>query len=429
MEDVIEALQALEDAALGNDRLDTLGRVDSPELREILNYAMSPDITFGIKQLPEAKPAQVATMARHEWWPVLRDLLDELAERRLTGNAAKSRIGSFLGLCDPTEEKWAARILLQDLRLSIGATAVNNTLGGTVIRKFKLPLAKPFKELKSLKGSWYLQPKLDGGRCVAEIDKNGKVRLTSRSGKEWGSAFRFIKKSVEQLSKDYNLTNVCLDGELVIFKNGRMDFQAIQKMFHVVDDRPPDGDLRYVLFDLARGDEYHNPQQTYQYRYEDLQVSLGSLPLNIDLAAGEYLENPTQEYLDAKAVEFVQRLGCDGAIIRRADKVPSNKKSSDITKVKPFEDGEAVVIGKVEGKGHLEGSLGTMVCRMLVDKKPFGPEFEIGTGEGLTKDLRQELWNDPKLVGSLVNLKFQRLSDDGVPVLPTYRAIRHPDDM
>lgn len=429
MEDVIEALESLENAALGNDRLDTLAQVDSPELRELLNYAMSPDITFGIKILPEPIPAQVATMARHEWWPVLRDLLDELAERRLTGNDAKRRIGSFLGLCDTTEEKWASRIIVQDLRLSIGASAVNKALGAPVVRKFKLPLAKPFKELKSLKGGWYLQPKLDGGRCVAEIDGNGKVRLTSRSGKEWGRAFRFIKASIEQLSKDYNLTNVCLDGELVIFKNGRMDFNAMQKMFHVVDDRPPDGDLRYVLFDLARGNEYHEPEQTYQYRYEDLQVSLGSLPLNIDLITSEFLENPTQEYLNAKAMEFVEKLGCDGAIIRKADKVPKNSKTSDITKIKPFEDGEAVVIGKVEGKGHLVGSLGTMVCRMLVDKKPFGPEFEIGTGEGLTKDLRQELWNDPKLVGSFVNMKYQKLSDDGVPILPMYRAIRHPDDM
>lgn len=432
---LVARLEAIEKAALGSDRDTVLASQEHPDLLDLLNYALSPDITFGLKKVPEALPASIALLDAAGWWPELKSILDELADRKLTGNAAKSRVGSFLGLCTETEAKWAERIIKQDLRLGFGASTVNGIWPGT-IAQFKIPLAQPFKDLKSLKGKWALQPKMDGGRFVARLKKTGgSVRLLSRSGKEWGQAFDPIKKSVEELSKKLNLPyDATLDGEVVIFKNGRMDFNAMQRMFHVDDDRKPDGEMVYVLFDFCTSKEYDNPTLTYGERFKGLQDvvarKIGDLRSNLRVIDNTDVTDPDQQSLDKAANAFVVNLGCDGAIIRRTDVVPRNKKTTDITKVKPFEDGEAVVIGKVEGSGWLEGSLGTMVCRLLDKKgKPTEVEFEIGTGEGLTKGLRQELWNDPHLVGSIVNFKYQRLSEDGVPQLPTYRAIRHPNDL
>lgn len=429
---LIDRLEQLEKAPLGNARLAKIKEMDTPELRELFNYALSGDITFGLKQVPEASPAQVATLKPEQWWPELTEILEDLADRSLTGNDAKARVASFLGLCSPNEAKWAERIIKQDLRLSVGAKDINKMIPGT-IRVFEIPLAKPFKELKSLKGAWYIQPKMDGGRVVARLRKNGgKVQLFSRTGKEW-KGFESIKEELGRLNVKLNFKeDHILDGEVVVFKKGRMDFQAVQKLFHA-EDRTPDGDLFFVAFDLCTMEEYFNPTLFYGMRFEYLQSELSQYQHSnafpsIRIIQSQLVINPEQKMLDEKAVEYVQDLGCDGAIIRRTDTVVRNKKTSDITKVKPFEDGEAVVVGRVEGKGWLEGSLGTMVCQMLIDKTPVGPLFEIGTGEGLTKELRQQLWDDKKLVGSFVNLKYQRLSNDGVPVLPTYRAIRHPDD-
>ena len=50
---IIDTLEALEAAPQGNARLEVLAAGDSPGLREVLNLALSPDITFGIRQLPE----------------------------------------------------------------------------------------------------------------------------------------------------------------------------------------------------------------------------------------------------------------------------------------------------------------------------------------------------------------------------------------
>ena len=431
---LIKILESLEKAALGNERLNRLHELDCPELRKLLTYVLSESITFGVKQLPKPLESQVASMGPEEWWDTLVPILDELAERQLTGGRAQTAIGSFLGLCSPLEQKWTERIIRQDLRLSIGAKDLNKALDEEIIFKFEPPLAKQFKDLKSLKGEWYVQPKMDGGRCIAVVSPKGPIRLKSRTWKEWGNTFDPIRKSLEIWRDEVKLKEtICIDGELVVFRGKRMDFQAIQKLFHADDGRKPDGDLKYIMFSAVPEKEYFHPTLRYDMWLEQLRHRFRmELPKNLQLVdtylpnAGlmNPVNNPDQKFLDDLANKFVERLGCDGAIIRRADAVPRLKKTSDITKIKPFEDAEATVVGKVEGTGWLEGSLGALVCQ-LKD----GTRFEMGTGEGLTKELRQELWDDPKLVGSLVNFKYQRLSDDKVPVLPTYRAIRHPDDV
>ncbi len=54
---VLQALESMEQAAQGNARLDALKMADSSELRKVLTLALSPDITFGVKKLPEPLPA------------------------------------------------------------------------------------------------------------------------------------------------------------------------------------------------------------------------------------------------------------------------------------------------------------------------------------------------------------------------------------
>jgi DNA ligase-1 len=429
---LIEALERIEAAALGNDRLYTMANCGPTYLPDLFRYALSDDITFGLKQVPGPDTSDFTTMDSKDWWNGLVPILDGLAERSLTGATAKRVVSKFLGMCNPLEVKWTSRIIKQDLRLGFGASSVNEVWPGT-ITQFKIPLAKPFKDLKSLNGRWALQPKMDGGRVVARLTKNGgPVKLLSRTGKEW-KGFQEIKDSLIVLNKELNLpVDMTIDGEVIVNRNGRMDFQEIQKLFHAEDGRKPNGDLVYIMFDYCTSDEYDNPTMTYGYRFADLVNTVNKYTpdlKNLGIIASDQLLNPKKEFLDTKAIEFVDRFGCDGAIIRRTDKVPQNKKSSDITKVKPFEDAEAEIIGKVEGKGWLVGSLGTMVCQIVVKGEKVGPKFEIGTGEGLTKELRQELWDDKDLVGKLVNFKYQRLSDDSVPILPTFRGIRHRDDV
>jgi len=130
---LIAALEEIEEASLGGDRLRTLKKHDSAALRGLLLYSLDPSTTFGIKKIPPPSAPGVASMSDADWWPLLvSDILIPLSERTLSGNKAKQAISSFLGLCSPTEVKWTERILKQDLRLGIGAKDVNKVLPGTI---------------------------------------------------------------------------------------------------------------------------------------------------------------------------------------------------------------------------------------------------------------------------------------------------------
>lgn len=163
MTTVITALESMEAAAQGNARLEALQKSDTPELREILTLALSPQITFGVKKLPQPLGDSKETASfddDQEWLKHFRRLTARLSTRELSGNEAQEAIAVHLGICKPEQRKWAERILKQDLRLNVGAKDVNNTLGEGTIFQFAVPLAEDYAKVdpKHYQGRWAVEP-------------------------------------------------------------------------------------------------------------------------------------------------------------------------------------------------------------------------------------------------------------------------------
>lgn len=420
---LIDDLENLEASALGNARLDTLRDVNSPDLRKLMVMVMSPSITFGVKQLPDPIPSQSAILEPEQWWPELLNILEDLAERRLTGNAAKSRIGSFLGLCDKWELKWAQRILKQDLRLNIGAKDVNKVIPKTV-ELFEVALAEDYKDAKEkdLLGKFVLMPKLDGARTVAYLPRNPKkeVVLYSRTGKIWHN-FESIRRALDRWNKverQYRPDDIWLDGEVVCRVDGKINFQALQENLHRQESNES-GLLEYVVFDQLIG-KWEQPKTNFHDRLELATGFIKNQLRNVDVVEQEAVQNPTMAQLQEASARFVQA-GYEGAMLRRADSPGKLKRSKNLLKIKSFKDAEATIVGVVEGNGKLEGMLGTLECRTAA-----GVEFEIGTGFNDAE--RTKLWK-MKLVGKHVNYKYFELTNDGVPRFPVFRGLRHVDDI
>ena len=67
-----------------------------------------------------------------------------------------------------------------------------------------------------------------------------------------------------------------------------------------------------------------------------------------------------------------------------------------------------------------KNTLGAFVCLW---KKTI--QFEIGTGIGLTADLRKEIWdNREKYLGSLVTFSYQGVGPNGKPRFPSFKGFR-----
>lgn len=429
---IIEALESIEAAPLGNARLEALAKADSPDLRKVLVQALSPQITFGLKKLPEPAASDNDKFDDRSWENALTGLLSRLASRELSGNDAKESVADFLGVCTPEQRKWTERIIKQDLRINIGAKDVNNTLGEGTVFQFAVPLAEDFAKVdpKHYKGRWVVEPKLDGARCVAYLPANrGRVTLYSRSGKEYIN-FESVRAKLQEINDARNPTlALVLDGEVVSYVNDRIDFQALQHTLFRKDG-VESGKLRYLVFDGSTQADWEKPTKTYEERYkftkafvdDQLQTVAGAV-LKLGLVEMFVTTDPDRERMLKHSREYVQR-GFEGAMFRRADEPVAMKRSRSLMKVKSFVDAEFEVHGAVEGTGKYQGMLGALQCRTLDTKK----EFEIGSGFDDVQ--RREIWRQHKSekLPRLCTGKYQELTDDGIPRFPIFKGFRAEED-
>src|SRR5262249_8320231 len=92
-------------------------------------------------------------------------------------------------------------------------------------------LAKRVSELPTA-GSWIFEPKWDGFRALVFRDGND-IFIQSRDEKPLN---RYFPELVEAM-KSQLPARVVLDGEIVIAKNGALDFEALQLRLHPAASR------------------------------------------------------------------------------------------------------------------------------------------------------------------------------------------------
>src|SRR3954447_2697926 len=121
---------------------------------------------------------------------------------------------------------------------------------------------------------WVFEPKFDGFRALAFCDRDGVV-LQSRQQRSLSDAFPDITTALAPLAE----RGVVLDGELVVWRAGRLDFAALQDRLRSGPARARNLALQlpaaYVVFDLLAVDHTDLRDQPYTDRRRVLQELLG----------------------------------------------------------------------------------------------------------------------------------------------------------
>jgi len=204
----------------------------------------------------------------------------------------------------------------------------------------------------------FMQPKLDGVRCVIQYEKRVQPRedvvvAYSRTGKEWKN----IHHILEQLKPFFQkYPNVILDGELYNH-DLRDDFETIISL--VRRQKPDDIDMlesadfvQFHCYDII--DEELPFDQRIEFVTESLML-LGDSIHTVDT-----VQIPNQ--FEAEEMHEVNmNSGFEGSILRTND-VYACKRSHNLRKFKDFHDAEAEIIGWVEGKGKRIGTIGKFLA-------------------------------------------------------------------
>ena len=254
----------------------------------------------------------------------------------------------------------------------------------------------------------YIQPKLDGVRCL--ITKDGAF---SRTGKQFKN-INHIELSLNRFFDQY--PDVILDGELYNH-DLKDDFEKIISL--VRKQKPTDDDrldaknlTQFHCYDYFDGMQY----DSYKTRMNNLVTSdiysycVRYVPAKL-VDSYNYARTLHKQYLDE---------GYEGSIIR-LDGLYKHGRSYDLMKFKDFSDTEATIIGYEVGKGKRSGTLGKFI--MLDDE---GVQFGCPPGKGYTyKDLAHMLTNVQDYIGKRATFTYFQRTQAGSYRHPLYKAIRN----
>src|SRR5712691_8851417 len=199
--------------------------------------------------------------------------------------------------------------------------------------------AELVRELPSGDG-WQYEPKWDGFRGVLEND-GGELALWSRNGRPLLRYFPELRPLGEHLPP-----HSALDGEIVIERDGKLDFDAMQMRLHPAESRirklAAETPARYIAFDvlLWNGEPIHRrPLAERRRELERLARGFTLSPISRDVAEAR------------RWLERLEIIGLDGVIAKRLDLTYHPGLRDAVSKVKHHRTVDCVIVGyRTSGK-------------------------------------------------------------------------------
>ncbi len=183
-------------------------------------------------------------------------------------------------------------------------------------------------------GDWQYEPKWDGFRGVIEND-TGELAVWSRNGRPLLRYFPELAPLGAKLP-----AGSALDGEIVMERDGRLDFDALQMRLHPAESRvrklAAEMPAAFVVFDvlLWKGRPiWQEPFKKRRARLEKLKLPFAVSPSSLDPAAARHW------------LARLEVIGLDGVMAKRLDSPYLPGSRDAVRKVKPHKTADCVVIG------------------------------------------------------------------------------------
>mgnify|MGYP003638344223 FL=1 len=367
----------------------------------ILHYTFNPYIAFNVVKVP--KTGDRFPIDPAEGWHLFFSNAEKCANREVTGNAAVGLMQSTFNKCSEAQESWMRKILKKNLAIGISTKSINKVSPG-FIPTFDVALAQKF-DIKRIKSTEiFIEPKLDGIRCLAIVE-NREAKLFTRAGK---LITNFDDTVGTELSK---LNDGCYDGEIM-----STDFTALMRQVHRKEGADI-SEVYFALFDYIPLEEWKEKSSREQAwrRYEILKWRIKDLNKYVTLVKRERIKS---DYNEIKRIhDSYVNLGYEGAMIKTIHDPYCFGRDYSVMKFKAFFDADVPIIGLKEGTGKHQGKLGSF----LVDYKG----VSVSVGSGLNDELRVKLWGDPAIIGRIIEVRYQEETPDGSLRFPTFVCFRN----
>ena len=248
-----------------------------------------------------------------------------------------------------------------------------------------------YSEGRDISG-WLMSEKLDGVRGYWD----GR-QLWSKNGKAFRPPAAFVK----------GLPGFAMEGELW---GGRGTYEKTVSI--VLKEKAHDGwlQLKFAIFDVPRATGGFTRRLEKARDWFALHPSAYAFVIpQTPVRDGEHLQ---------QELRHIQELGGEGLIVRQPDALYTGGRSTEILKVKDYQDAEAIVVGHLPGQGRNLGRLGALLVELAN-----GTRFKIGTG------FSDEQREHPPPLGEVITFKYFGYHQSGIPRFPSFLRIRRDKNL
>ena len=259
----------------------------------------------------------------------------------------------------------------------------------------------------------YVQPKLDGLRCVIYAGKDGDLAYADQPvyQSRTGGIFTTLQHLTPEISEILRrCPGIVLDGELYTKEISFEELAGIikKKSISSEEDRTKIREVQYHIYDLIV------PDTPFKERLSLIHLSLEETP-RVKIVP-TYLAHSSAEFKE-KFAEFVEQ-GYEGIMLRNvAGLYKENYRSNDLMKYKEFLEAEYPIVDFKEASGR---DAGTVIWEC---ETPEGRRFSVRP-RGTVEARKQWFRSAKSIVGKQLTVIFQELSEMGVPRFPVGKAVR-----
>jgi len=243
-----------------------------------------------------------------------------------------------------------------------------------------------------------------------EVHKRGKVITYVTSG---GKEFTLLNNTpFDQLPDGHYFAEMM--GHGVEGKLGDRVHSGIQTTFVTNTSKKianNNKELRWVIFSYLNDDDYNKNKASTGYRNILSRINEWGNLLGLNFVPDNRLIGD-RVHLDAYYAA-IRALGYEGLMVAQPDMIWANSTSrlKTLVKMKIRPTMKAVCIGTTEGEGKYVGKIGALVL-----------DCGVSVGSGMTDNERSR--KPASYIGKVIEISYESLSDEGLPLQPTFEAMR-----
>lgn len=385
--------------------------------RTLVKYAMDPFLVFGVKKFDNPHFYAVVDSLSVE---DITSVLDKLAARHLTGNAARDAVTYMLSHLTENSAKYIARVIGKDLQAGFSAETYNKIWKNDKVRVFDVMLAdkcETEEDFAAITFPCIGDTKYDGERnvCFQLLQETnfapGGSSYRSRSGKVAAHMNGLFDEELSRI-RDYLGYDFVLDGERMASNYT----ETINAKKAGSDGEAGKKNMKFRAFFIMPLTDWVNQSCsiTMEENRNNLEKILREcncqkITLSDAIIINDYAH--MMEYLDVVTAPGFDGMpnGQEGLILKKLKAIYSWSRELDWCKVKKFFDADARIVGWEYGRNRLSNVMGCVQCVGFLEN---GDRFEVSVGSGWTDEQRKDVAEnfDTKWKDATITLRYQEVS-------------------